>query len=32
MPIILATWDIEIQRIKIQDQAREVVLKTPSPK
>jgi hypothetical protein len=29
---ILATWDAEIWRTEVQDKAREIVHKTPSPK
>jgi hypothetical protein len=29
MPIILATWEAEIVRIKVQGQPRQIVLKTP---
>jgi hypothetical protein len=32
MPVILATWEAKIERIAIQDQSRQIVLKTPSPK
>jgi hypothetical protein len=32
MPIILATWEVEISRIKVQGQPRPIVQETPSPK
>jgi hypothetical protein len=31
-PIIPATWEVEIGRIKVQGQLRKIVLETPSPK
>jgi hypothetical protein len=31
-PVILATWETEVWRIKVQGQPREIVHKTPSPK
>jgi hypothetical protein len=31
-PVILATWEAKLRRIKIQGQPRQVVLETPSPK
>jgi hypothetical protein len=32
MPIILATWEADIGRIEVQDQPRQIVLKTPISK
>jgi hypothetical protein len=32
MPIILATWEAEIQRIAVQAQPRQIIHETPSPK
>jgi hypothetical protein len=32
MPVILATWEAEIRRIRIQDKPRQIVHKIPSPK
>jgi hypothetical protein len=32
MPVILATWGVEIKRILIPGQPEKIVLKTPSPK
>jgi hypothetical protein len=32
MPVILATWEAEIRRIKVQGQLRQIFLKTPPPK
>jgi hypothetical protein len=32
MPVILATWEAEIQRAVVQGQHRKIVLETPSPK
>jgi hypothetical protein len=32
MAVIPATWEAEMGRIKVQDQPREIVLKTLSPK
>jgi hypothetical protein len=31
-PEILATWEAEIEMIKVQGQPRQIVLKTPFPK
>jgi hypothetical protein len=32
MRVILATWEAEIRRIKVQGQPGQIVLKTPFPK
>jgi hypothetical protein len=32
MPVILATWEVEIRRFKAQDQSRKIVNETPFPK
>jgi hypothetical protein len=32
MPIFLATWEVEVQRIMVPGQPKKTVLKTPSPK
>jgi hypothetical protein len=32
MPIILATWEAEIERIEVPGQPGQIVCKTPSPK
>jgi hypothetical protein len=32
MPVILATWEAEVERIEVQGQPRHIVHKTPSPK
>jgi hypothetical protein len=32
MPVILDTWEAEIGRIMVQDQPRQIVTETPSPK
>jgi hypothetical protein len=32
MSVILATWETEIERITVQSQPGQIVLKTPSPK
>jgi hypothetical protein len=32
MPVIPATWEAEIKRIKVQGQLWEIVRETPSPK
>jgi hypothetical protein len=32
VPIILATWETEVRRMEVQDQARQIVHETSSPK
>jgi hypothetical protein len=32
MPIILATWEIEMGKMEVLGQPRQIVQKTPSPK
>jgi hypothetical protein len=32
MPVLLATWEAEIRKIVVQNQPRQVVGETPSPK
>jgi hypothetical protein len=32
MPIILATWEAEIERITVQGQSRQIICEIPSPK
>jgi hypothetical protein len=32
MPVILATWEAEIERIKVQSQSGQIGFKTPSSK
>jgi hypothetical protein len=32
MPVILATWEADIRKIKVLGQPGQIVIKTPSPK
>jgi hypothetical protein len=32
MPVILATWEVEIRRMVVESQPGHIVYKTPSPK
>jgi hypothetical protein len=32
MPVILVTWEVDIRRIMVQGQPRQIVLEIPSPK